>query len=494
MQMRPTLLFFLAWSLYCPAIGFGQENQAIGLGTQRVIFVDLDLIDRLEGAQVLMHRPEDKGKVIDLNKPWEGIFCGYTTIIKDGALYRAYYRGWPALKATGKKGSKSANPDEHLSTTCYAESKDGIHWVKPLLKLQKINGSVENNVILAREAATHNFSPFLDSKPDAPANQRYKALGGTLEGGGLFAYSSADGIHWKKLSDQPITKNGMFDSQNVCFWSVSEGFYICYFRTWSGTGYKGYRTVSRITSTDFLHWSEPVAMTFGDTPPEQLYTQQTSPYFRAPQIYIAIGGRLMEGRQVLTPEQAAKIKVDSGYFHDVSDAYFMTSRGGSRYNRMFMESFIRPGTGAGDWVSRTNYPALNVVQTGPEEMSVYVNKDYAQPTACLERYALRLDGFTSLYAPYKGGEMVTKPFTFSGSELEINYATSAAGEISMEIQDERGEPVPGFTLKDMQRLTGNEISRMVSWNGNQNLKTLAGKPVRLHIYLKDADLYSFRFK
>ncbi len=489
--------------LYHPGISFGQDDRVITLGTKRVIFVDHYLVDTLEGAQIVMHRPNDKGTVIYFNKPWEGVFCGYTTIIKDGPLYRAYYRGMPSDKKyvapAGKKQSKVTKAtaielDKHLSTTCYAESKDGIHWVKPLLKLHKIDGDFENNVILARESATHNFSPFLDSSPNTPADQKYKAMGGTSEGGGLFAFVSSDGIHWKKFKNEPITKNGMFDSQNVCFWSESEGLYACYFRTWSGTGYKGYRTVSRITSPDFVHWSEPVAMTFGDTPPEQLYTQQTSPYFRAPQIYIAIGGRLMEGRQVLTSEQASKLKVEPGYFHDVSDAYFMTSRGGNRYSRMFMESFIRPGTGLGDWVSRTNYPALNVVQTGQEEMSIYVNKDYAQPTACLERYTLRLDGFTSVYGPYKGGELVTKPFIFSGQELEINYATSAAGEIRIEIQDENGDPVPGFTLKDKQSLIGNEIARIVSWNGNQNLEALANKPVRLHIYLKDADLYSFRFK
>ena len=243
-----------------------------------------------------------------------------------------------------------------------------------------------------------------------------------------------------------------------------------------------------------MEWTKPEAMTFGDTPPEQLYTQQTSPYFRAPQIYIAIGGRFMPGKQVLSDEEAKKLNVDPGYFKDCSDAYMMTTRGGSIYDRTFMEAFIRPGIGMKNWVSRSNYPALNVVQTSPDEMSLYVNQDYAQPTAHLHRYSMRIDGFTSLSAPYKGGEMITKPFTFSGHELEINYSTSAAGEIRFELQDENGVPIPGFTMADSQRVIGNEISRVVLWKGSGNLQSLVSRTVRLRVQIKDADLYSIRFR
>jgi hypothetical protein len=235
-------------------------------------------------------------------------------------------------------------------------------------------------------------------------------------------------------------------------------------------------------------------MNFGDTPLEHLYTQQTSPYYRAPHIYMAIGGRFMPGRQVLTERQAKEFGVDSKYFEDCSDAFFMTSRGGNKYDRTFMEAFIRPGIGMGNWVSRSNYPALNVVQTSPEEMSLYVNQNYAQPSAHLNRYSLRIDGFSSISGSYNGGQLLTKPFTFNGSELEINYSTSAAGEIRFEIQDENGVPIPGYTMEDSQVVIGNEISRTVEWSGNKNLDELIARIVRLRIFLKDADLYSIRFK
>ena len=456
-------------------------SQVIQLGHKREIFVDNYLIDKYIGTKLVLHSPQNEGMVLKFDKPWEGLNSTYCTIIKDGELFRAYYRGSPE---SGKDGSSK-------EVTCYAESKDGIHWEKPNLKLHNINGSFENNVILAEEApATHNFSPFLDMNPNASKNKKYKALAGARTTG-LIPYASEDGIHWKKLKDEGVIKKGAFDSQNVSFWSESEELYVCYFRVFTE---KKFRSVSRTTSRDFINWSEPVEMTYGDTPSEHLYTQQTSPYFRAPHIFIAIGARFMPKIQALTEEQLKKLKVDPTQFKGLSEPFLMTTRGGSVYDRTFMESFIRPGIGLSNWSARTNYPALNVVQTSPEEMSIYVNQDYAQPTAHLQRYSIRLDGFTSISAPYSGGEVITKLFTFSGKELEINYSTSAAGEIRVEIQDEHGKPIPGFTMQESQTVIGNEIMRTVSWNGKENVEALASKPVRLRMYMKDADLYSLRFK
>ena len=458
-------------------------REPIQIKDRRELFVDTFLIDQLHNASLQMHHPINEGPVFKFDKPWEGNFSAYCTILKDSDLFRAYYRG---MREAGNDGKDA-------EVTCYAESRDGIHWEKPNLHIYEVKGTMENNVILAHAApVTHNFCPFIDANPNAKPEQKYKALGGTKESG-LIAFVSSDGIHWKKLQEKPVFTKGVFDSQNVAFWSASEQKYVCYFRTWTGEGYHGFRSVGRTTSDDFINWSEPQDMTFGNTPLEHLYTQQTSPYFRAPQIYVAIGARFMPNRQVLTEAQARALDVNPDYFKDCSDAFFMTSRGGNKYDRTFMESFIRPGIGLQNWVSRSNYPALNVVQTSPAEMSVYVNENYAQPTAYLNRYSLRIDGFASLAAGYYGGEMVTKPLLFEGDELEINYSTSAAGGIKIEIQDEAGNPVPGFTKEDCQEIIGNQISRIVSWKGKTDVGSLAGKPVRLHIFLKDADLYSFKF-
>ena len=460
------------------------STTVLNLDSRRELFVDHFLIDQLNGTHLQLHHPHDEGEVLTFDKPWEGPFCGYLTVIKDAGLYRLYYRGLPTAKGESTKAT----------VTCYAESHDGIHWIKPDLGLYEIMGTRNNNVVLANIGpVTHNFSPFLDTRPGVNPNQRYKGLGGLKESG-LLALVSPDGIHWRKLQKKPVFTQGAFDSQNVSFWSETERQYLCYFRTWTKGAYRGYRSVGRTTSKDFIHWTKPVEMSFGDTPRENIYTNQTAPYFRAPHIYVSVAARFMPNRQILTAAQANALGVNPKYFKDCSDAVFMSSRGGNRYDRTFMEGFIRPGIGLQNWVSRTNYPALNVVQTSPTEMSVYVGQNYAQPTANVHRYSLRLDGFVSVNAPYAGGEMVTKPLTFSGKKLYLNFATSAAGQIAVEIQDVSGKPVPGFSLSDCYPLVGNRIDRAVSWKSGEDVSILQGRAICLRFVMKDADLYAIQFR
>jgi len=332
------------------------------------------------------------------------------------------------------------------------------------------------------------------AKPDA----KYKAVGGYHETG-LVAYASPDGIRWRKMRDEPVLtkeqvqKSFVFDSQNVPFWSEAEGKYLLYYRVYKDKK----RRIARVESDDFLTWKNPTLMEYAGAdgkpaPIEELYTNQTHPYFRAPHLYVSTAARFMINRRVLTTQQAEEIKVNPKYFNDTSDAVFMTSRGGSVYDRTFMEAFVAPGIGYENWTSRTNYPACGVVQTGPAEMSVYVNQNYGQPTSHLRRYSLRLDGFASINAGYDGGEVITKPLTFAGSKLLLNFATSAAGGVRVEIQQVDGTPIPGFALADCQELIGNEIERPVAWAGG-NLSKLAGQPVRLRFVMKDADVFAIRF-
>jgi len=382
--------------------------------------------------------------------------------------------------------------------TCYAESNDGKTWIKPALDLFPRDDQKSANVVLANAGpVSHNFCPFIDTRPDVKPDERYKAVGGSQKTG-LIPYISPDGVHWRKLRERPIltkehvTEPNVFDSQNVPFWSESEGKYLLYYRV-----YKDHkRRIARVQSDDFLSWTHPTLMEYRradqPAPIEELYTNQTHPYFRAPHIYIATAARFMPGRRVLTSQQAAAIRVDPKYFNDTSDAIFMTSRGGGFYDRTFMEAFIAPGIGAENWVSRTNYPALNVVQTGEHEMSLYVNQNYGQPTAHLRRYSLRLDGFASLHTDGDGGEMLTHPLKFTGSQLLLNFSTSAAGGIRVELQDNRGAAIPGFALDDCQELIGNEIERAVTWKGG-DLTRFADRVIRLRFVMNDADLFAMRF-
>jgi hypothetical protein len=463
-----------------PPVAVADPPESVKIGSRRELFVDQFLIDKLDGAALALERPHDEGIVLRFDKPWEGRFCGYATVIKDGPLYRLYYRGLPDDGADGS----------NKEVTCYAESKDGLTWTKPELGLFDLGGGKPNNVILAGVAPfSHNFCPMLDPRKDVPKEQRYKALAG-IGSSGLAALVSADGLRWTKLRDKAVFTKGVFDSQNVPFWSEAEQCYLCYFRVFE----RGIRRISRTTSKDFVTWTDPVMMGYGDRPIEHLYTNQTSPYFRAPHLYVGVAARFMPGRQVLTAEQAAAIKVDPGYFKDCSDGVLITTRGGDRYDRTFMEGFLCPGIGLENWVSRTNYPSLNVVPTGPNEMSLYANQNYGQPTSHLRRYSLRLDGFAAVSAPYSGGELLTKPLTFAGKELVLNFATSAAGGIRVEVQDAAGKAQRGFALGDSVEVIGNEIERVVQWRGGSDVSALAGNPVRLRFVMKDARLYALQFR
>lgn len=457
------------------------------IGNRRELFIDRTVAGETRGVEFRLATPVDAGPALRFDQPWEGPFCGYTTIIKEPELYRMYYRGVPT----------AGNDGNAAESTCYAESRDGKAWSRPSLNLFEVHGARSNNVILAGSPPfCHNFTPMLDPRPGVPASERYKALAG-VQHTGLVAFVSPDGVHWKKLREQPVLpppKVFALDSQNISFWSEAERKYLLYFRTWKKIGTTNYRWVSRSTSDDYIHWAPAEEMSYGDAPPEHLYTNQTSPYFRAPHIYIGICARFMPGRQIVSAAQAAELRVDPKYFKDCSDAVLVTSRGGAAYTRTFMEAFLRPGVGLENWVSRSNYPALNLVQTGPSVMSFYVNRNYGQPTACLRRYELRLDGLASIRAGYQGGEFITKPLLFDGSRLELNFSTSAPGGVRVELQDASGKPLPGFTLADANELIGDEIGRFCSWNGGQSVASLKGQAIRLRFVLKDADIYAFQFK
>ncbi len=74
-------------------------DQAILLGTDRELFINHYLIDTLLNTRIILHAPHDEGAVLRFDKSWEGVFSGYCTIIRDGNMFRLYYRGLPKAGA-----------------------------------------------------------------------------------------------------------------------------------------------------------------------------------------------------------------------------------------------------------------------------------------------------------------------------------------------------------------------------------------------------------
>ncbi len=450
------------------------ESDVLDIQGRRELFVDRYVLDSLDNASLRMHQPQLMPRLATPRPHGH-----YATVLKAEDKFQFYYRGDTKPGNHWKQGWEQYHEGE---VTLYAESDDAIHWKLPRLGVYDDHPTFPaGNVVLMGEfLVTHNFTPFLDTRPGVKKSERYKALGGlsyqphkehqevrTRRGpGGLKAYVSSDGIHWKRMQDKPVVPEAWgkyFDSQNYAFWSESEQAYVCYFRRFIG----GYRGIARTTSKDFVNWTQFVEMK-ANLPGEHLYTACTQPYFRAPHIYIATPTRFMAKRGSAT------------------DILLMSTRGGSRFDREFTESFIRPGIGPQGWANRANYAAIGIHQTGPAEMSMFLTGG--------RRYALRLDGFVSVNAGLSGGELRTKPLRFKGERLEINYSTSAAGQLLVELQELDGTPIPGFTMAECKPIYGDHIARNVTWEKGESLKTIAGRPVRIRMKLSDADLFSFQFK
>lgn len=500
-------------------------TDALDIGTRRELFVDDFLIEEMTDVTQQLNRPQVQEKAIVWDKPWEGARAGYATVCSHGGTHFMYYRGWP-----WKDVHDHSNREASVQVTCVATSNDGIHWEKPELGQYEVLGTRDNNVILDDEVYSHNFSPFVDARPGVPESERFKALAGTptmyqtrpYPGHDLCvgAFTSADGLNWQRMGEGPVMREEHWPRASdrapiPIFWSFLEGCYVAYFRLRTGPEelktHELLRWLGRSTSKDFVNWSkvEPIDYDMRYTDEEiqygaaleQLYTLQATPYFRAPHIYVAFPNRYIADRRVLSGEELHELEM--GDIHrpmsslSIHDSVFMSSRDGRTFDLTTKDAFVRPGLDRRNWGDRSCYMTNGIVQTAPNELSLYYSQHWATRsdpcTAHMVRATLRLDGFMSIKAPYTGGTLVTKPFLFDGDALEINYATSAAGCIDVEIQDAEGNALQEFSLAGNDRVIGDEIDRVVTWCGNPDVSSLAGRPVRLRFALKDAELFSFRF-
>ena len=481
--------------------------EPVDIGTRRELFVDGHMIGSLDGVERRLHHPVPRETVIVHDAPWEGAGSGYHSVIHDGDVYRMYHRG----SALGvEKGKLKLGRQVY----CYAESRDGIRWTKPDLGLFEFNGSRKNNIIWMGPGV-HNFAPFADTRPDCPPESKFKALAGTAKEGGLFAFHSPDGIHWSLMRKEPVVTQGAFDSQNLAFWDAAAGTYRAYFRTftkgittgkvWRPEGYRAIRTAS---SENFLDWNQEADLTYEDSPPEHLYTNQIAPYFRAPHILIGFPTRYVERGwsasmralpQLQHREQRSAAHLRYGTA--LTEGLLMASRNGVHFER-WNEAFLRPGPQRPEtWNYGQNYIAWHAVETksalpgAPPELSLYASEGaWTGDSNSMRRYTLRLDGFVSVHGSWKGGELVTRPLQFQGNRLQLNFATSAAGSLRVEIQDDAGRPVPGYRLDDCPDVFGDDVARTVEWKAGTDVSDLAGRTVRLRFLLKDADLFSFQFR
>lgn len=444
-----------------------QSAQPIDLGSRWELFVDEYLVAQKNGLALKLHDPIKREIVLTTDQPWEGMTCAYFSVIQVGKKVLMYYRG-----------SSGGSDHSDAQVTCVAESTDGIHFTRPKLGIIEAGGTKDNNVIW-RGVESHNFSPFLDTNPATKTEERFKALGGVKQPGknwyqgetpgGLYAFASADGIHWTKMKDTPVMTKGAFDSQNLAFWDSTRDRYACFSRIFSNK----VRAVQSCTSTDFLAWSDGVPHQYAEgVPMEHFYTSATVPCPTAPHLFLSFPKRFVTNRK----------KVPEHEGPGVSDAVFMSSRDGVHWDRPFLEAWVRPGPDLKNWTDRNNMTANGII-TGETEWSLYISEHYRHADHRIRRLTVRKEGFASMHADAKGGEFTTKPLKFTGNKLLLNYSTSAAGSIQIEALDESGKVVA-----TMPELYGDEFEANAL-----NVSKLVGQTIQLSVKMKDADLYALRF-
>ena len=512
----PAILLTLSLLLSCVPPGRAATVPAvevIDIGGRRELLVDDHLIARKTGLELKLHEPTAREIVMIRDKPWEGSGSDFETIFRDGEIIRMYYMGMELTSADGLRlRDNPGHPGRRDAVVCYAESKDGRHWTRPDLGLFDFNGSKHNN-ILWDAPNLDNFVPFKDPNPDCPPDELYKAVSSGR--GGLVALKSADGIHWDYLQPEPIITRGKFDTQNNAFWDPIRKIYWCYIRDFHGPDGKpttdtktGIRDILFATSKDFRNWSEPRPLDYGDSPDEALYVNGVRPYARAPHIFIGFPARYIDRpysaaalRDLPDAEhRRARMKFSPRYGTVLSDTAFMTSRDGHTFHR-WGEAFIRPGPERRDgWVYGDGFVAIGLLETPAEdptaarELTLYTHDDHWKGPTRLRRNTIRIDGFVSLHAKRSPGEWVSKPIQFTGSHLTLNFATSAGGSIRIELLDQAGQPLSGYSLAECDELFGDTLDRTVSWQDRSDLSALAGQPIRLRMVISDADLYSLQFQ
>jgi hypothetical protein len=232
-------------------------------------------------------------------------------------------------------------------------------------------------------------------------------------------------------------------------------------------------------------------------PPVDYYGACVFPYEEAEGIYIMLAQAYWHWR-----ERAPLRGLGPAGF----DVRLAVSRDGKTFERVGgRKPFMALGR-EGQFDSRYVWAMPNPIRMGDELWIYYVgnnrdhndNIDPAAPDGKLltgiGRAVLRLDGFVSADAGYRGGQLTTPVLRFSGDCLELNAATSGGGSVEVELLDEHGQPIEGYSRTDSQAINGNSLRMPVRWKATDNVGELAGRPVRLRFYMLDCKLYAFQFR
>ena len=189
----------------------------------------------------------------------------YGSIVRDQGKFRLWYVAMDA-------GSNDKNQPASGCRPAYAESDDGINWVRPDLGLVEYRESKSNNLVLIEPAPLRTINLKVIVEPDDPdPARRYKMTAhtywfdnGKKVGGTLVPLFSADGYRWTIARGvEPV---GGYMVRDRLFMAPIAFEPASGLHTWKGLYYlsgQGHdrnttrfsgRKVSLFRSTDFVDW------------------------------------------------------------------------------------------------------------------------------------------------------------------------------------------------------------------------------------------------
>jgi hypothetical protein len=527
-------------SLAVPVLAVAAEAPAdrrVAVGLRKQLLVDDHVIAQRENVTRELGQAvkENGGKpVMVRDKPWESRvgFGNYVTVIHDGAKFRMWYRPFSGGVAV-------------------AESKDGLRWEKPKLRLYHFDFETIRKLQTPWGYAAHEFterfkytgkdnnllgflgdawSCFLDPHETDPAH-RFKAAhypwgearpkSFALLGPGLS--HSPDGFRWTPYHDaEPVTGRAA-DFTNQILWDEDARVYRLYTREdygTPGTGKLGdcteVRGVRAMTNPDVKKapagWTTVRKWKF-DQGKEREEHKRRQVMAMTTSIYEGIHFGLLtayewpedlsEGGVVLRPGNLPSgADTKKRHERDILNFYVVTCRGDQKWDlgSVYAQKPVIPRGPSGsfdqDWV----WPSSLIVTHqdrhwlyytgGPERHMCLDGQEFGIGLA-----TLRLDGFVYLQAKEKAGTVTTQPFVLDGTRLEVNI-DAKKGEFFVEVLDgSSGEPLPGFSRREARgHKAVDELRLRPRWEKQADLPDLKGKVVRLKFHLRDAKLYAFQVK
>ena len=391
---------------------------------------------------------------------------------------------------------------------CYAESRNGFDWEKPKFGFtsyleDKGNGCNKNNIVYNNSVnGGHPYSGGTVFKdPNGSAEERYKLIYLTWikEKPQVRGAVSADGIHWTPI-DKPLLDGYCSDTQTTAYYDAHLKCYGGYFRYWSGSpwfeswatwqGSRSWRRqIGRAVSTDFRHWSNPesvLSLGVNHHPSHDLYTNAHTVY---------------EDIHFMFPAQYNREK-------DITEVYLATSRDGIHWE-YFGESPVLPVGERGSGEEGQIYAVCGLVPLGKDKIAVsygvsYLTHNqynpYALDAAGVERKFAHLawamwekDRLVAIEAA-EDGRFTLIPLIHHEKQLVLNVSTETAGEVRVQLRNEKGEVIKGRAFSDCEPITGDRPEAIVSWQGSANISDTAGQVIQVDINLRIAKIFTFQFQ